>query len=148
MSTDEPVVRLGVATTGIFVVTAAVGGFLPEPGPLVAAVVSVVFFLAGCVAFMIGFLAGVGRSRSENVELPGLIFLSGSAPPQVRNTLLVLLAVQVVVAVAAASIRPFTETAFMILAPVWGLGLMTFWGGRHGSFSVGSGGSNKNGSDG
>ena len=36
--------------------------------------------------------------------------------------------------VAAASIRPFTEVAFGILAPMFGLGLMALWGGRHGTF--------------
>jgi hypothetical protein len=42
--------------------------------------------------------------------------------------------VQVVVVVAAASIRPFTEVAFGILAPMYGLGLMALWGARHGAF--------------
>ena len=36
--------------------------------------------------------------------------------------------------VAAASIRPYTEVAFGILAPMFGLGLMGVWGGRYGEF--------------
>ena len=34
--------------------------------------------------------------------------------------------------VAAASIRPYSEVAFGILAPMFGLGLMGVWGGRYG----------------
>jgi hypothetical protein len=43
-------------------------------------------------------------------------------------------AVQVVAVVAAASIRPYTEVAFGILAPMFGLGLMGLWAGRYGTF--------------
>jgi hypothetical protein len=71
------------------------------------------------------------------VTLAGLFFLSGgSAPPDVSKRFRIALAVQVVVVVVAASIRPFTEVAFGILAPMFGLGLMAMWGGRHGSFTA------------
>jgi hypothetical protein len=30
--------------------------------------------------------------------------------------------------------RPYTEVAFGILAPMFGLGLMGVWGGRYGDF--------------
>jgi len=43
-------------------------------------------------------------------------------------------AAQVVLAVAAASVRPYTATAFAVLAPVLGLGVMAAWAGRHGTF--------------
>jgi hypothetical protein len=45
------------------------------------------------------------------------------------------LGVQIVVSVAAASIRPFTAVAFGILAPLSILGLMAQWGVRYGQFS-------------
>ena len=41
---------------------------------------------------------------------------------------------QVLAVVVAASIRPFTEVAFGILAPMFGLGMMALWGGRYGDF--------------
>ena len=34
----------------------------------------------------------------------------------------------------AAAVRPFTVLAFCVLAPVWGLGLITLWSARHGRF--------------
>jgi hypothetical protein len=42
--------------------------------------------------------------------------------------------VQVVVAVAVASVRPFTALAFSVLVPMLGLGLMALWAARHGRF--------------
>jgi hypothetical protein len=40
----------------------------------------------------------------------------------------------VVVAFAAAALRPFTSLAFGILVPMWGLALAGVWGARHGTF--------------
>ena len=69
---------------------------------------------------------GAAPSR---VDIAGLFLLAGHvAPRRVRRLLRVALAVQVVAVVAAASIRPFTEVAFGILAPMFGLGLMGLWG--------------------
>ena len=51
-------------------------------------------------------------------------------PPRAR----IATAVEVVAVVAAASIRPYSEVAFGILAPMFGLGLMGMWGGRYGAF--------------
>ena len=80
---------------------------------------------------------GVGRSQYEAVTLSGLFFLGeDTAPAGVRRALRVLLAVQVVVAVAAASVRPFSELAFGILVPMLGLGLITLWAARHGEFAA------------
>jgi hypothetical protein len=42
--------------------------------------------------------------------------------------------VQVVVAVVAAALRPFTELAFGTLAPTLGLALCGWWAVRHGLF--------------
>ena len=66
---------------------------------------------------------------------PGLFFLAGEvAPPATRRALRIATGVEVVAVVAAASIRPYTEVAFGILAPMFGLGMMGVWGGRHGEF--------------
>jgi hypothetical protein len=35
----------------------------------------------------------------------------------------------------AASVRPFTELAFGILAPMLGMGMLTLWGARYGVFA-------------
>jgi hypothetical protein len=43
-------------------------------------------------------------------------------------------AVQLVVSLVVASIRPFTAVAFAILVPMFGIGMMGLWSARHGSF--------------
>lgn len=132
-ATDDPILRADVVGTAVFVGTAAGGVVAPGVLGVPSAGVALVLFAAGCVAFVVGFLAGVGRSRHETVELGALILLTG-APAPVRNRFRLLLAVQCVVGIAAAAARPFTEMAFGVLVPVFGLGLMVWWGGRHGEF--------------
>ena len=78
----------------------------------------------------------IERSRTEEIELSSLFFLKESAPAKVRQALLGLMTVQVVVAIVTASVRPFTSLAFGVLAPVWGLGIITLWSGRYGRIPV------------
>lgn len=120
--------------TVVFVVAAVLSVVGPEPARIAAAGVSVTLFVLGCTAFIAGFVAGIGRSRTEQVDMAGLFLLIGTAPRSTRRFLLGLLAVQVVVACTAAALRPFTESAFGVLAPMFGLGLMALWGGHNGSF--------------
>ncbi len=128
-------VRADLAGTAAFVVTATAAASCLRPAVQApAVVVAAVLFVGGCAAFALGFLAAVRRSRTETIELSSLFFLKDSAPASVRRALLGLLAVQVVAAVATASVRPFTSLAFGVLAPLWGLGLITLWSGRHGRF--------------
>jgi hypothetical protein len=68
------------------------------------------------------------------LSVAGIWFLSGSAPRSVRLTLLGCLAVQVVVALATAAIRPFTALAFGVLVPMSGLGLCGLWAAVAGTF--------------
>lgn len=130
-------VRVDLVGTAAFVATAAAAAvFLRPVVQAPAVVVAGGLFVGGCAAFAWGFLAAVRRSRTETVELSSLFFLKHSAAPDVRRTLLGLLAVQVVTAIVTASVRPFTSLAFGVLAPVWGLGLVTLWSGRYGRFAT------------
>jgi hypothetical protein len=141
VSPSEPgppdrIVRSGLWATGVFVVSEVLAAALPDTFSVVSVPVSLALFVVGAVAFAWGFVVAVGRSRYEVVTLGGLFFLGdGVAPADVRRALRVLLAVQVVVAVVAASIRPFTELAFGILAPMLGMGMLTLWGARYGEFA-------------
>lgn len=122
------------AATGALVVAGAVGAIDPDGfGPLTA-VVSGVLFAAGAVMMLWGYAVGVARSRDDAVTMGGLFFLTGSAPKQVRFRLRLATFVQVVVAVAVASARPYTAAAFAVLAPMQGMGAMALWGARHGRF--------------
>jgi hypothetical protein len=126
---------LDVAGTAALVVTSATAALGPEPLRYVHAGLSGLLFVLGTGALLWAYALGIGRSRTELVDIPGLFLLAGAvAPEATRRAFRVALAVQVVAVVAAASIRPFTEVAFGILAPMYGLGLMALWGARHGAF--------------
>jgi hypothetical protein len=128
-------VRLTVAGTAALVVTSAGAAIAPDALSAVHEALSLLLFVVGTAALLWAYALGVSRSRTEVVDIPGLFLLAGPvAPPRVRRTFYWALAVEVVAVVAAASIRPFTEAAFGILAPMYGLGLMAVWAGRYGTF--------------
>ncbi|MEQ1787817.1 MAG: hypothetical protein ABL966_12250 [Acidimicrobiales bacterium] len=128
-------VNLCFAGTGALVATSAAAAALPDTFATVHAGLSVVLFVVGTAALLWAYALGVARSRVELIGIPGLFLLGdGAAPAPTRRAFRIALLVQVVVVVAAAAVRPFTEVAFGILAPMFGLGLMGMWGGRHGTF--------------
>jgi len=133
--TADPIVRTSVYGTGIFVALAALAT-VTDAGPVivVSVVVDLVLFVAGCLAFVATLLRAADRSRREVLSLPGIWWLSGSAPAAIRRPLLVALGVEIVVALVTASVRPFTGLAFGVLVPVYGLGLVGLWAARMGTF--------------
>lgn len=120
--------------TAVFTVVALAAAIAPDQLGTVVVAVSMVLFVAGCAAFLTGFSRAVARSRVDELDLPGLFFLSGSVDPAVRRRLLVLLVMQVLVGIAAASTRPFTAVAFCTLTPIFALGMMALCGATHGHF--------------
>ena len=134
--TGEAVERANLAGTAVFVVGSAVAVVAAAARPIVAAI-DLALFAVGCAAFLAAYARAVGRSRTDDIAVASLFFLSsGVAPAPVRRRFMAALAVQVVVALAAASLRPFTPLAFGVLVPVFGLGLAGLWGSRHGSFAA------------
>ena len=94
-------------------------------------VVSGALFLGGCVAFAVGFLKAVDRSRTEEIDLAGLFYLTGAAAREPRRAMLGLWYAQI----ATASVSVFTVSPpWGVMAPVWGIGLLTLWSARHGRF--------------
>jgi hypothetical protein len=130
----QGIVTLSWVGTGIFAAAATVATLLPDDAARAAAVIDGVLFAIGVVAFLWGYAVAVQRSRTDAIGIGGLYFLAGSAPRSIRVRLLGALAVQVVIAVVSASIRPYTAVAFGILVPMLGLGLAGLWGARHGTF--------------
>ena len=134
---NDTICRVGVWATAVFVVASALAAAWPDTFMPLSVPVDLVLFAAGCGAFLWAYALAIGRSRYEAVTMSGVFFLGeGVAPPEVSRRLWGALAVQVVVAVAAASVRPFTALAFSVLVPMLGLGLMALWGARHGRFPV------------
>lgn len=125
--------RAAVWGTALLVTTSAGAAALPDSIGVVHAGLSCALFAVGTGAFLWAYGVGLGRSRTQTVSLSGLFFLTG-APAPVRRSLRLLLAIEVVAVVAAASVRPYTAVAFGILAPMYALGLMGAWGARHSEF--------------
>ena len=135
---SSPAAGRGIRTaawygTALFGVT-AVAAVLTEALEPVAVVVDVLLFVAGLVLFVAAYARAVSRSRTEAIAVTTLYFLAGSAPPDVRRSLLGALAVQVVVALATAIARPYTILAAGTLVPLYGLALCGLWAARHGTF--------------
>jgi hypothetical protein len=129
------IVALDVWATGLFVLVSLAAAAWPDPLEIVSVPLDLVLFAVGCGAFLWAYAVAIGRSRYETVTMAGVFFLAGgSAPANVARALRLALAVQVVVGVAVAAVRPFTALAFAVLVPMLGLGLMALWGARHGVF--------------
>jgi hypothetical protein len=130
-------VNLTFVGTGLLVGTSVAGAAAPDRFGLAHAAVSCVLFTVGTGGLLWAYALGVSRSRVDAVSIAGLFFLAGdAAPADVRRPFRVALAVEVVAVVAAALIRPYTEVAFGVLAPVFAMGLMGAWGGRYGRFPL------------
>ena len=128
-------VKLAIGGTAAIVATSVAAAAAPDTFGPVHAVLAVGLFVVGTGAMLWAYALGVARSRTELVGIPGLFLLADDvAPPAIRRVLRGATVIQVVTVVAAASIRPYTEVAFGILAPMFGLGLMGLWAGRHGTF--------------
>lgn len=135
MGEGDVIVRVDLWATAAFTVVAALAVAFPDALAPVFVPLSLVLFLAGCVAFVWAFARGIARSRFEAITMGGLFFLTeGVAPARIRRALRSIFGVQVVVAVAAALVRPFTPLAFGTLVPILGLGLVALWAARHGEF--------------
>lgn len=136
----EPPVGAGLLNltalgTGALVVTSTAAAALPDTFGVVHAALSCGLFVTGTGGLLWAYWLGVARSRTEDVNLGGLFFLSApAAPHRERRRFRLALIVEIVVVVAAAAMRPFTVVAFGVLAPMFALGLMGLWGGRHAVF--------------
>jgi hypothetical protein len=131
----EDIVRAALIGTALFVVVAVAAAVSRPLFSTVAVVVSLGLFAAGCVAFLWAYAVAVQRSRVDAIGMGGLFFLHGSAPRRVQRLLIGAVVVQVVVALATAAFHPFTSQAFVILVPMYGLGLSGLWGAKHGTFA-------------
>lgn len=121
--------------TGVFVVTALAAAAAPSTFEPPAVVVAGALFSGGCAVFLWSFILVAGRSRTDQMDLAQIWFLSGPPTPRpVRRSLLGSLAVEIVVGLATAGIRPYTSLAAGALVPMWGLGLCGLWAARHATF--------------
>ena len=87
------------------------------------------------IVFLVAYLRAIGRSRYEVISVAGVYLMTGGvAPLSVRGPLYAALATQIVVALATASVRPYTSLAFGVLVPLLGLALCGLWSAGCGVF--------------
>lgn len=132
---DDPLVRASCAGTAVFTVVAFLAVAVEGAVPL-AVGVDIALFVAGTAVFLAALLRMARHSREAELTLPGVFFLQGSAPADVRRLLLASLATEVVVAFVTAGLRPYTGVAFGILVPIYGLALTGLWGATRGRFAA------------
>jgi hypothetical protein len=136
-SADDPgirdsgrIVASSWATTAVFAAVAvpvAVGASGFEG---VAIGVSLACFLASLAVWAYAFwLAVVRSSRGDDITVPSLFFLQGSAPRAVRRHLFGSLTASVVIAIVTVKANPFSA-----LVPMLALGLAGLWAAKHGTF--------------
>ena len=126
-------IRLSWAGTAVSCVTSVANALTGDRDHYaLSAGPALVLLAVGSGAFLWAFALAVERSRAEEIGVGGLFFLEGCAPRRVQVVMMASVAVQTIVPLAVAVVRPFT--AFAVLAPVWSLGLAGLWGARHGTF--------------
>jgi len=131
------IIQVDIVGTALFTVVSVVEMIVMAWMRPVAVAVDLGLFAVGCVTFLGAYAIAVSRSRTDEIGVASLYFLTNDvAPRPVRNRLWVTFAVQCVVAVTAASVRPFTTAAFSVLVPMFGLGLNGLWAARHGTFGA------------
>jgi hypothetical protein len=130
----DPIVRASWYGTVTFAVCATASVIAPASLKWLGFAASLALFLVGCVVFVWAFGLAVQRTRTDEIAVSSLFFLSGSAPPHVRTQLFGSLIVEIIVAFGTAAARPYTIAASAILAPIYGLALCGLWAARHGTF--------------
>ena len=121
-----------IGTIALLVVTVLSALTQADAVQLLSLVVAGVLFLGGCLAFGIGFLRAIGRSRTETIDLAGLFYLTGSASTEARRAFLGQWFAQIAIAVASVVV---SRPPFAVMAPVWGIGMITWWASIHATFA-------------
>jgi hypothetical protein len=140
---SDAIVRIDIALTAVFVVTAAYAATVFDTtAQWVGAVTAMVLFAVGVAAFLWGFWNAVQRSRTEEIAVTQVFLLAGSpVPAPVRRAMNSVLVVQVVTATITTLARPNgpdgnpgSSLAVGFLVPMLGLGLNGLWAAFHGRF--------------
>lgn len=127
--------RFNLYATIAFSIAAVVAAAFPGPLRVPFAVFSCVLSAIGTGAFLWAYGKAIERSREQDVSVAMIYGMSQVAPAAVRRRFHLLTVAQSVVAIATASIRPFTAQAFGILVPMLGLGLAGLWAATYGTFA-------------
>ena len=133
-SPGKSLLRLAWQSTLLLAVVAAFGLMAPESSHLFVVTASLTMFVLGLFLFVFGLMYGLRRSRVETVTVTGLFLLQNSAPRSIQRQFAWSTIAQLVVAFTAAALRPYTDIAFVILAPMLPVGSAALWSAQHGFF--------------
>jgi hypothetical protein len=96
----------------------------------VATVTSATLFFLSLPVWVYAFAVAVARSaRGDDIAVGSMFFLTGSAPPEVRRSLLGAVGAAIVVAAVTCVANPAG-----VLVPMLQLGLVGLWAARYGTF--------------
>jgi hypothetical protein len=128
--TGKAIVVASWVTLGVFAVIAIADALGLKALNTTAAVVSVGLFLASLPIWIYAFGHVLVRSaRGDDIAVASWVFLTPSAPKEMRRHLLGATAACVVIALATAWANPFS-----VLVPMLTLGFAALWGARHGVY--------------
>ena len=133
-SPGKSLLRLAWQSTLLLAVVAAFGLMAPESSRLFVVTASLTMFVLGLFLFVFGLMYGLRRSRVETVTVSGLFLLQNSAPRSIQRQFAWSTIAQLVVAFTAAALKPYTDIAFVILAPMLPVGSAALWSAQHGFF--------------
>ena len=136
------IVKINASLTAVFVVVTVLAVMVfSAPLRRLVAIVDLVLFAIGVVAFIWGYFSAVQRSRNDEISVAALFLLiDGAATKSVMRVMNAALAIQVIVGLGGAIIRRSTDgvsgstLAFGVLVPLLGLGLNGLWASKYGSF--------------
>ncbi len=126
--------RLTWQSTVLLAVVAAFGLMAPESSGSLVVIVSSTMFISGLFLLLLGLAHGIKRSRVDTVTVAGLFLLQDSAPRPVQRLFGWSMVAQLGVAFTAAALKPYSDIAFVILAPMLPIGSAALWSAQHGFF--------------
>lgn len=124
------IVRTSWITLGVFAVATAPVALGVDALDGVAVATSLTLFLASLPIWLYAFGRAIVRSaQGDEIAVASWVFLTPSAPREVRRSLLGATVAGVAVAAATAYANPFS-----VLVPMLPLGFAALWGARHGTY--------------
>jgi len=139
----KTLLRINVVLTAGFLLATLVAAITFNPTTRAIGVITcLVLFSVGVASFIWGYFSAVQRSRTDEISVAELYFLTGPVAPRgVRQIMNGCLIAQLLIGLGGAIARSSTDgqagstLAFGVLVPLFGLGFNGLWASRFGTFT-------------
>lgn len=139
----KTLLRINVLLTAVFLLATLVAAITFNPTTrAIGVIVDLALFSVGVASFIWGYFSAVQRSRTDEISVAALYFLTGSvATKEVQQIMNGCLFAQLLIGLGGAMARSSTDgragstLAFGVLVPLLGLGLNGLWASRFGTFT-------------